>query len=57
MILTEIAKQLREVGLSAYYAHFFRVTSEPPESLHLFDRPVWYFPDDYQPYRLFVDKI
>jgi Replication-relaxation len=61
-VLVAIAEQLREMGLSGGkgnydYRPLFRVTAEPLESPHLFDRPVWFYPDEYQPYRLFVDKF
>lgn len=62
MLLVAIAQQLREMGFAGQrkgeydYRPLFRVTAEPPDSLHLFDRPVWHCPDHYEgPYRLFVD--
>lgn len=57
MLLREIAIQLGKMGLRREFGPLFRVTSELPNSPHLFDRPVWWFPDDYSgPYRLFVDR-
>jgi len=54
MILKAIAQQLREMEFTEY-APLFRVTSCPVDSTNLFDHPVWYFPNQYEPYRLFVD--
>src|SRR6266508_1618828 len=50
MILKAIAQQLREMEFTEY-APLFRVTSCPVDSTNLFDHPVWYFPNQYEPYR------
>jgi hypothetical protein len=56
VLLREIAKQLGEMDLREEFGPLFRVTSEPPHSLNLFDRPVWWLPDHYEgPYHLFSD--
>ncbi|SRR5258706_15778097 len=55
VLLREIAKQLGEMDLREEYGPLFRVTAEPPDSPHLFDRAVWWFPGQYEPFRLFVD--